>query len=244
MEKRTRRLALVLGGGFLTTVGLVTAACSTDNGTSSNPLPGSDSGRDSSRADGNTDPGDTDGGNTPADAEADCANVPKVQSNEGVYCFGANPDGGKCGASQICCSDGRLSDGGFAPSTCEDNIGEATSGGGFKEGACTFPQGTDGGEEWHCTEASHCPNNGEVCCAIQDSVTGKNPEPPTKNSDFPGCEAYFNGGNFVGGTRCRADSCKAGESTLCASDNDCKAGKCVPIKIGNRFTGYCRVGAQ
>ena len=89
MQQRTRRLAMLLGGSLLATVGFL-AACSTDNGTT--PLPGqtgTDSGRETKNDAGGT-TGDDDDDVTPVnDAGRDCSAAPKPRSNKGVFCFGA-----------------------------------------------------------------------------------------------------------------------------------------------------------
>jgi hypothetical protein len=232
----------VFGGGLLSIAGVVVGACSTDNGSSSG-TPGFDAGRDTKGGgnDGEVTPPDDSGGG--GDAGPDCSAAPKVSGKNhppGPFCFSAG-DGGGCNSNgpEVCCSDAKYGDGGFAPPVCA----AATKGAsGYNEGACAaaFANTVDGGLEFHCTEASHCPNNGERCCVAKGFIGTPN---TAQNNDYPGSQAYFNSGNpaFVGGTRCRTTECAAGELTLCASDAECKAGSCKPIKIANRFTGVCIV---
>lgn len=242
----TRRLAMFLGGTFLMGAGLVAAACGTDNGTTAVPTTGGDGGgRDSSSSSSSSGSSGDDG--SPGDAGPDCANIPVPKSSTGPYCFSvldASADGGtaskNCAAAdnEICCSGGRLpNDGGFEPSKCVEAT--VSGGGGYNTGACTGF--TTAVQEWHCMEAAHCPGQGEVCCAIaSDAGTPK----PGQDNDFPGCPVYFQSGRFTDGTRCEKTECKAGELTLCVTDADCKAGKCVPFTIAGRYGGYCRVLAN
>lgn len=252
MHQRTRRLAIVFAGSLLATIGAL-AACSTDNGTTPTPGAGTpDSGKkDAAKADGSdTDPdtdGDAgDGGKKPGT----CTNQPTVKSSVGPYCLGVpdgGPDGGSGGVNcdsskhEICCSDGTLPGdaGGYAPSECKV---AAVSSEGYADSPATCEStftGT-GGKEYHCTEADHCPGDGEFCCAY--------PAPPTTtltpghNKDFDdSCKAYYQSGKYVGGTRCQKTGCGMGELTLCSKDEDCKAGTCVPLSIEGRYTGYCRL---
>jgi hypothetical protein len=177
-----------------------------------------------------------------SDAAPDCANIPVVQSNPGPFCFGvgdASTDGSASGANcpsaqgNICCSGDPIDGGAFVPSSC---IAPGNASVGYATGMCSYPNGGTG-TEWHCTQASHCPNGGERCCAIKSAVG----QPmPGQNNDYPGCPVYFQSGRFVGGTRCQA-TCGAGELQLCSSNAECAAGTCVPITISGRFTGYCRL---
>ena len=242
MQQRTRRLAMLLGGSLLATVGFL-AACSTDNGTT--PLPGQgnpDSGRDTKKDSG--DKADDDDDDTPggSDAGADCSAAPKLRSNKGVFCFGGegSNDAGVCDPAddKVCCADSKdPATGQFVKARCAV---ATASGEGYQAGSCNFPPDA-GGREWHCTESKHCPNSGEACCVI----TGTGGQAPTAqpDKDFPGCGTFFNGdqGYFVGGSRCRANGCNSGELTLCTSDAECPNGTtCHPFKLANRFTGICK----
>lgn len=240
-----RRLYMFLGGTFLAGGGLIAAACSTDNGTTSNVPTVGDSGRDTGNG---SSSGGSSGGSsgTPGDGGADCADIPTPKSSDGPFCFSvrdASPDGataGKnCETGKICCSGGRLpNDAGFEPSQCVTAAEAANAG--YEEGACATeanPNFTTEVKEWHCMEGDHCPGTGEVCCAAaSDAGTPK----PGQDNDFPGCPVYFQSGRFTSGTRCR-DNCAAGEIQMCASDAECKAGKCVPLTIEGRYGGYCRL---
>src|SRR5687767_7511938 len=121
MQQKTRRFAIMVGGGLLSVAGIVTGACSTDNGTT--PTPGFDAGRDAKGGgqDGDPLPGDDGGGG--GDAGPDCSAAPKPPNKDnppGPFCFSA-VDGGRCNSSndEVCCSDAKNPDGGFAPATCE-----------------------------------------------------------------------------------------------------------------------------
>jgi hypothetical protein len=241
MHQRTRRLAIVFGGGLLVTVGVL-AACSTDNGTTPTPTQTSPD-----AAHPKTDSGNPDATTTPpTDGGADCGNVPSVKSSAGPYCFDV-VDGGADGAAksidcnsanhEVCCTS-VADDGGFGDSICAVATVDNTNGG--YHAACNTALPGDGGKEYQCTEADHCPGSGESCCAMPfagDTVGLK----PGGNNDYPGCKAYFQSGKYVSGSSCKKNGCAPGELTLCASDNDCTAGTCVPIKIDGRYTGYCRL---
>lgn len=245
-----RRLYMFLGGTFLAGGGLIAAACTTDNGTNT-PVPTvNDSGRTDTGGSSGASSGGSSGGSSgdPGDAGADCANIPEVRDSVGPYCFSVKDAGGdgatfgkNCNAAmnEICCSGGPLGpDAGFEPSQCvvatEDTVG-------YEEGACTGF--TTAVQEWHCTEAAHCPGNAsggtdEICCATITDAGG--PNPPLPNKDFPGCDVWFT--SRTKGTRCRTgNACQAGEAQLCSSDAECKSGTCQPIAISGRYTGICKL---
>jgi hypothetical protein len=243
-----RRLYMFLGGTFLAGGGLIAAACTTDNGTTTSVPTVNDSGRDTGNG---SSSGGSSGGSSgdPGDGGtgADCANIPKPKSSDGPFCFSvldASPDGGTMGVNcpaadnKICCSGGRLpNDAGFENSQCV-TAAEGTEG--YDEGACgteADPAFTSEVKEWHCMEAAHCPGTGEICVA---TVSEAGAPKPGQDNDFPGCPVYFQSGRFTNGTRCK-DSLGAGELQMCASDSECKAGKCVPVTIEGRYGGYCRL---
>jgi hypothetical protein len=240
-----RRLYMFLGGTFLAGGGLIAAACTTDNGTTTVPTV-SDSGRDtgSTSSSGGSSSGSPSGDG--GDASANCDDIPKKpKSSDGPFCFGAGAGAGDSGVdaspnancdstkNEICCSGGRLpNDAGFAPSQCkvatEDTVG-------YEEGTtCT---GITPVKEYHCMEGAHCPGSGEVCCV---TVSEAGAPKPGQDNDFPGCPVYFQSGRFTEGTRCR-DACQASELQMCSSDAECKAGKCVPLTLEGRYGGYCRL---
>ena len=241
-----RRLYMFLGGTFLAGGGLIAAACTTDNGTTTNVPTVGDSGRDTGG--GSSSGGGSSGGSsgTPGDGGADCADIPTPKSSDGPFCFSvldASPDGGtmgkNCATGEICCSGGRLpNDGGFEPSQC---IPATENGAVYEEGECdtmASPAFTTDVKEWHCMEGDHCPGANAICCAtVSDAGAPK----PGQDNDFPGCPVYFQSGRFTDGTRCRATACEANEIQMCASDAECKAGKCVPLTIEGRYGGYCRL---
>jgi hypothetical protein len=242
-----RRLYMFLGGTFLAGGGLIAAACTTDNGTTSNVPTVNDSGRDTGN--GSSSGGSSGGssGDPGGEGGADCGNIPKPKSSDGPFCFSvldASPDGAAMGVNcpaadnKICCSGGRLpNDAGFENSQCV-TAAEGTEG--YDEGACgteADPAFTSEVKEWHCMEAAHCPGTGEICVA---TVSEAGAPKPGQDNDFPGCPVYFQSGRFTNGTRCK-DSLGAGELQMCASDSECKAGKCVPLTIEGRYGGYCRL---
>lgn len=243
----TRRLAMFLGGTFLMGAGLVAAACGTDNGTTAVPTTDGGGGRDTSSSSSSSGSSGSEGG--PTDAGPDCSNLPTPKSSDGPYCFSvadAAADGGtmskncSAAANEICCSGGRLpGDAGFEPSRCEVATEDQPNGGYKTNNVCQ--NFTTAVQQWHCMEAKHCPNQGEVCCAIASDAGSPK---PGQDNDFPGCPVYFQSGRFTDGTRCEKTECKAGELTLCVTDADCKAGKCVPFTIAGRYGGYCRVQAN
>lgn len=248
MAVSTHRWAMFVGGTFLAGAGLIAAACGTDNGTTSVPTV-SDSGRDtgasSSSSSGSS--GDDDSGG-PGDAGVDCGKLPVPKSSDGPYCFSvldASADGGtmskNCSAAnnEVCCSGGRQEDGGFESSRCEVATEDNQNGGYKTNNICNGFNAQEEVTQWHCMQASHCPNAGEVCCLIgSDAGTPK----PGHDNDYPkGCNVYYQSGTYTDGTRCEATECKAGELTLCASDADCKAGKCEPITIAGRYGGFCKL---
>lgn len=244
MKQRNRRLAFVFGGTLLATLAAL-AACSTDNGTT--PTPGTntpDAGKKDAKGetqDGGDDDDDTDGGKKPADGGADCSAVPKPRTGDGPYCFSVKTDDGgtantncNAGDHEVCCSGGRDVKGDFIDSECK----VATVAAEGYNTTCSAPALGDGGNEIHCTQADHCPNASETCCAIP--VEGSTLKPGT-NDDFPGCTAYYQSPRFLGGTRCK-DGCAAGELKLCTKDADCAGvGKCVSLKLSGRDVGYCRL---
>ena len=240
MQQRTRRLAVMFGGALLATIGVL-AACSTDNGTT--PLPGQtggDSGRDPSKTDGSSTEEEDETGGGKKDAAPDCEGAPKVRSNDSVFCFGGTDsnDAGQCDKAEkkVCCADEKGPDGKYVKAKCAVAT-EASEG--YEEGSCNLTPDA-GGREWHCTEPSHCPNQGEACCVI--AGRGGNPQAQPDTKDFPGCGNFFNNATdfFVGGTRCRAAGCNAGELTLCSSDEECKTGSCHFFELANRRTGVCK----
>jgi hypothetical protein len=231
MQARTQRVALFFAvSGFAAAAAIF--ACSTDNGPSTINTLDARSESSSGGEDAPIEPG--------PDACAD-AFVPRQSA--GPRCLGVVDAGGDgatfskncAGKTQICCSDGRFSDGGFAGSDC---LNATVTGNSFQEGQCAPTFQGDGGKEWHCTEAAHCPGTGSVCCMI--GSTEGNPI-PSGNNDWPGCETTkFQNSRFIGGTRCRA-TCNAGELQLCSSSAECKAGNCIFLEAENRNIGYCRV---
>jgi len=248
MRAAGHRIFMFSGITFLTGAGLVAAACGTDNGTTATPGGGGDSGRDGtgSSSGGSSGTTSSSGSSGDLDGGADCANIPTPKSSDGPYCFAvldASPDGGTMGKDcdnskkEVCCAGQPLSgDGGFEPSTCE--VAATTSSGGFTHD-CNGYSWTNPPRRYDCTEKAHCSAaGGGYCCAIAADA-GVSLMPGT-NKDFPGCPVYYQSPKYVGGSRCETE-CAAGELTLCAKDGDCKNGKCVPVTLDGRYTGYCRL---
>jgi hypothetical protein len=246
MRQAGHRVFVFFGGTFLVGAGLIAAACGTDNG-STTTVPTVDGGRDGTASSSGASSGTTSSGGSsgdPGDSGADCANIPTPKSGDGPYCFSvldASADGGTApkacdnSKNEVCCSGQPLGDAGFEPSTCE--VADAGAGG-FSH-TCSGYAWQTAPRRYDCAEKAHCAGaGGGYCCAIAADAGVS--LLPGSNKDFPGCPVYYQSPKFVGGSRCETE-CAAGELTLCAKDADCKAGKCVPITIDGRYTGYCRL---
>lgn len=254
MQQRTRRLAILLGGTLLATVGVL-AACSTDNGTT--PLPGqtgNDSGRDSSKTDGG-DNNEEDDADTPKDGGgADCSEAPRLRSNDrgGFFCSfftrdaGAGDAGGRsnCADDETCCNPGKGGDGEFPPSFCA----ETETKGGNAPAACAAQAAangstwTAGSSAWECGDKNNC-DDGQVCCLITWADAGPMDKVNIGKSldkDIPAaCNALQ--AFKQGGTRCAA-SCAADQIQLCSnSDDNCTGNqKCTPFTAQFRDLAYCK----
>ena len=257
MQQRNRRLAIFLGGTLLATVGVL-AACSTDNGTT--PLPGqtgTDSGRDSSKADGNNNTDDD--GATPTDdgvAGADCGLAPRVRSNDrgGFFCSfysrdaAAGDAGGRsnCSDDETCCNPGK--DGNdFPPSFCAQTD-RGDKGGDNAQAACAAQAAANGSSwvgtatAWECGDKNNC-DNGQVCCLTTWADAGPMDKVNIGNSldeDIPkscGALQAFK----QGGTKCAA-ACAADQIQLCSnSDQNCTGNqKCTPFSALFRDLAYCK----
>jgi hypothetical protein len=256
MQQRTRRLAIILGGTLFASVGLVLAACSTDNGTS--PLPGQTG--DASRRDtstgsrGGEDEQDGEAPEQEAGADADCRDAPRLRDNDqGFFCAFLPFDAGGAGRSncshdETCCNPAKV-DGGFPKTFCASTP-RAEKGGTNGATACAAQAAAKGsiwtngqGTTWECGDKNNC-DTGQVCCmftdpAVQDDKVniGKN-----LNKQIPAaCDAKQ--AFKYGGTRC-ARNCAADEIQLCSNtDQNCQGGKtCYPFEVypGGRNLGYCR----
>jgi hypothetical protein len=256
MQQRTRRLAIILGGTLFASVGLVLAACSTDNG--STPLPGQTA--DASRREtgtgssGGEDEQDGDAPERDAGADADCRNAPRLRNNdEGFFCAFLPRDAGagggsNCGHDETCCNPAAV-DGGFPTTFCASTP-RRQKGGTNGATACAAQAAAKGstwtagkGTTWECGDKNNC-DTGQVCCMFTDPAVegdkvniGKN-----LNKQIPeACDAKQ--AFKYGGTRCAPD-CAADEIQLCSNtDQNCQAGKtCYPFEVypGGRNLGYCR----
>lgn len=258
MQQRTRRLAMVIGGTLLSTIGFL-AACSTDNGTS--PLPGQTNGTDSGRSKGDggsstDDDEDEDSGSSSgkdAASTADCSTAPKLRNNEpGFFCSfftrdaAAGDAGGKsnCANDEICCNPGPKTPGGkdFPPSFCADKSG----GGG--NAACAAQAGDNASEwveerssTWECGDKNAC--GGQKCCMFTwaNAAAGDKVNVGASiDKDVPkACGALM--AFKTGGTRCAA-TCDAEEIELCSlSDDNCSGSqKCTPFSANFRDLAYCK----
>lgn len=258
MQQRTRRLAIVVGGTLIASVGLFLAACSTDNGTT--PLPGqTDSGRprtDTGTGSSSGEP-ETDAGSDAA-LSPDCSTAPQLRSNDkGFYCAflpydaGSAEDAGgasNCAHDETCCNPAKVGNDfpkTFCASTPRDNKG-GTKG----QEACAAQAAAksstwtaDAGSTWECGDKNNC-NAGQVCClftqpglaADQKVNIGTNQDKSIPKS----CNALQ--AFKYGGTRCAA-GCGADEIPLCSKTDSCPDGKtCTPFEVypGGRDLGYCK----
>ncbi len=253
MHQRVRRLVFFVGAASLVTGGLMMAACSTDNGSSSGTsgVPGFDGSKPDSRVDTDTGPaGDSGGGE--AGGDADCSKAPKLRDNtNGFYCafYRSAPDGGadggttsNCDNNQICCNTGaKYPDGGFAPSFCADQAAAGNKGADTQCAADAVNKGSlweaGTGSAWECNDKVACTGT-QVCCMISSSAGTVN---VGNDKSFPSeCNAKL--AFKQNGTRCKAGpSCASNEIKLCSlSDKNCGAGStCTPFAGFFRDLGYC-----
>ena len=259
MQQRTRRLAMLLGGSLLATVGFL-AACSTDNGTTPLPGTGGDSGRDTKKDGSDTKGDDDDDDTTPGDGGtgADCGNAPKLRSNDkGSYCAffvrdAAAGDAGaggnrNCSHDETCCNPGKGSDGNFPSSFCASTPRD-TKGGNNGQTACGAQATANGstwnaaGSTWECADKNSC-GAGETCCMFTWADGGPNDKVNIGKSldkDIPAACGALQAFK-QGGTRC-ATSCASDEIQLCSlSDDSCTGNqKCTPFSGQFRDLGACR----
>ncbi len=265
MQQATRRLMFVLGGTVLAAGGMLVAACSTDNGsTSSGALPTPDAARpdtgNPSSSGGND--GSTDGGTDP-----DCASAPFIpdttKNDGGVFCpFQAAGKGAPdCTAVQECCSPGAEGPSGslvFPPAFCANITKElaANNETTLRFAACKsqVPDAAAPGGGWNdsnafnaafeCEDKTSCPGSLPVCCATSqpnaDAGSKVNIGPSTSKTIPAACNAK----SFYksGGTRC-ATACTTTEIQVCSkNDNSCPTGTvCKAAGGGGRSLGYCAV---
>ncbi len=261
MQQRTRRLAIIIAGTLLASVGLVLAACTTDNGTV--PLPGqtgdggskkntSSSGGDDEEEEEEEQDGDTT--KKDAGADADCREAPRLRNNEnGFFCAFLPRDAGgaggnNCSHDETCCNPAQV-DGQFPPTFCASTP-RNEKGGTNGAAACAAQAEAKGstwtpgkGTTWECGDSNNC-DDGQVCCIFTDpSITDDKVNiGPNQNKSIPAaCDAKQ--AFKYGGTRCAA-ACAADEIQLCSlSDDNCTgARKCYPFEVypGGRNLGYCR----
>jgi hypothetical protein len=198
MQKSTRRLAFVVGGTLITSIGLFIGACSTDNGTTT-PLPGSSSGTSGGKKDGSsgstgstgtsgtsgTSGGEDDGGSS---SGADCGNAPILRGNGngGFFCAFFRRDAGgpvvdaggtaNCANNETCCNPASAAGGAFPPSFCART--ESNQKGVENNPACAA-QATAMGSQWPAGGAMNYPKiwecgdknacaGGQVCCMYSE----------------------------------------------------------------------------
>jgi len=264
MQQSTRRLAILVGGTLVASVGLFLAACSTDNGTTT-PLPGQggDSGRrDSSGGTSGTsgtsgeDPDadvDDDGGSS---SGADCGNAPRLRNNgQGFFCAflprdaGSASDAGgtsNCAHDETCCNPARVGTE-FPKSYCANTPTKTGTG----ETACAAQAAAKNstwtanmGSTWQCGDKNNC-GASQVCCLFsQAGLPAGEKVNIGKNLDTqipPACNAQQ--AFKYGGTKCAA-ACGAEEIQLCGTqDQNCTGGKtCSPFEVdpGGRNLAYCK----
>jgi hypothetical protein len=260
MQQRTRRLAILFGGTVLASLGVLLAACSTDNGNTPPPGSGTDSGRDSAKADGSDEtPDGEDGSPGLKDAgAADCSTAPKLRSNDtgGFYCSfyardaAAGDAGGRsnCADDETCCNPGKKADGTFPSSFCAKTPVDE-KGGDNGQAACAAQAAANGStwvaeksSTWECGDKNNC-DDGQVCCLFTwaDAGTDKVNIGNSLDKDIPkSCNALQ--AFKQGGTRC-ATSCAAGvEIQLCSKSDDTCTGnqKCTPFSALSRDLAACR----
>lgn len=249
MHQRVRRIALFIGLGSLVSGGLIIAACSTDNGSSSGTAtPTFDSSKPDTTTTTDTGPTPTDGG-TDANTDPDCSEAPRLRNNTGsFFCAFYRRDGGpdagypasNCASDETCCNPGR--DGtAFPPSFCATGAknGEAPCAAQAAANNSSWP--SDGGA-WECNDKQAC-GSSQICCMIpawRKATTDIAPFPKTDPDVPPACNAQraYN----AGGSRCTTGTaCAAGQDRLCSAADPCPAGfDCVPIEAAFRDVGYCK----
>jgi len=251
MRKSVRKLALVVTGASLFAVGLIVAACGTDNGTVATPTPPTaESGTGKETSTGRDGSVDNDGG-VDAAVEADCTKAPKLRTTTaGFFCAFYRSDGGadgggstsNCANDEICCNPSGKSGADFFPSFCASASPKAGDDSCNAQAATEGSSYDGGGSAWECADKNSCGGSG-VCCMIQDPK--RLPDTlnignfPKNDTDVPpACNAKraYN----AGGTRCRS-ACNAGEIKMCSlSDDNCGGGSvCTPVQGFFRDLGYC-----
>lgn len=252
MHQRVRRIAFFIGVGSLVSGGLIVAACSTDNGSSSGTAtPTFDGSKPDTSSNTDTGPNPTDGG-TDSQTDPDCGEAPRLRNNTGsFFCAFYRRDGGEAGipssncvSGDTCCNPGPNPSGGaFPASFC------ATGAKGSGEANCAAQAAANGsswpaldGSVWECNDKQACAT-GEICCMIpawRKATTDIAAFPKTDPDVPPACDAKraYN----AGGSRCTANTaCAAGQDRLCSAADPCPAGSdCVPIEALFRDVGYCK----
>lgn len=85
----------------------------------------------------------------------------------------------------------------------------------------------EGMADFACDEPADCPGGSNRMCCMKGTV-----------EKDPTCYSF---GKGVTGSRCRLDTCAAGEEQLCSGSGQCPAGKtCVPFATRGKELGACR----
>ena len=251
MHQRVRRIAFFIGVGSLVSGGLIVAACSTDNGSSSGTAtPTFDGSKPDTSSNTDTGPNPTDGG-TDSPSDPDCGEAPRLRNNTGsFFCAFYRRDGGEagiptsnCPSDETCCNPGPGAGGAFPASFC------ASGAKGAGDTNCSAQAAANGsswpaldGSVWECNDKQACAT-GDICCMIpawRKATTDIAPFPKTDPDVPPACDAKraYN----AGGSRCTTGaSCAAGQDRLCSVADPCPTGfDCVPIEALFRDVGYCK----
>lgn len=246
MHQRVRRIAFFIAASSLVSGGLIVAACSTDNGTSSGtPTPTFEAGKQET---GNNETGPIPDGGTDSATDPDCAEAPRLRNNTGsFFCAFYRRDGGEagiptsnCPSDETCCNPGRAGTA-FPPSFC------ATGAKGVGEANCLAQAAANGsswgpdGSTWECNDKQAC-SGAEICCMIPGPKSGTTEIAAFGKSEDvpPACnpKRAYN----TAGTRCtNGAACAAGQDRLCSVADPCPAGfDCIAIEALFRDVGYCK----
>jgi hypothetical protein len=255
MQQRFRRLALFVGASTLAMGGFILVACGTDNGSTSTPVPGVDSGgKDSAKGDTSTttDPDGGTGSDSPSGV--DCGSSPQLRTNteaDGFFCAFYKPEAGasaNCAKGQTCCNPG-IADGGtfagkFPPAFCANGTGG--------DAVCAAQDTANGSDyqpgffsnAWACNDKTACAA-GEICVMFtSDFVTNPGTDKANVGVDTKApaaCHEYK--AYKMGGSKCKTGAPVPGEVQLCSLSDpgNCGAGtSCQPFNGNGRDLGSCR----
>lgn len=254
MQQRIRRLAVFFGISSLASLGLIMAACGTDNGTPV-PTPQIESGKADTGGGKETGTNPTDDGGTEVDggdSGVDCTSNPVLRDNSaGFRCAfkdGSAPDASAiCAVGETCCNtESKATGPGYCVAAKTGDVGCAAA----QPPGSTYNVGK--GKAWECADNTGC-TGAQICCMITDpnaAATDKVNIGKTLASDTkhpPACNAarVFK----EGGSRCKT---KNGDGNcpdmkdikLCSlTDQNCGAtATCTPFVDFTNFIdrGYCK----